>query len=73
MALGDCHEDVIRPTYSLLLTIIYFLRSSFVFWSTRDHSSVVKSTFFEEYLCVVALTGSEQGTQFLPLASYFLV
>ena len=30
--LGDCHEeDVIRPTYSLCLTIIYFLRSSFVF------------------------------------------
>ena len=34
-------------------------------------SSLVKSTY-EEHLCVVALTGSERGTQFHALASYFL-
>ena len=42
------------------------------FWSTRGHSSLFKS-MYEEHLCVVALTSSEQGTQFFPLASYFLV
>ena len=39
-------------------------------WSTRDHSSLVKSTY-EEHLCVVALTSSERETQFhrLPVTS----
>ena len=35
-------------------------------------SSIEKSTY-EEHMCVVALTGSERGTQFHPLASYFLL
>ena len=39
------------------------------FWSTRNHSSLVKSTY-EEHLRVVAMTSSERGTQFHPLASY---
>ena len=43
------------------------------FWSARDHSSLFKS-MYEEHLCVVrTLTRSERGTQFFPLASYFLV
>ena len=42
------------------------------FWLTRDHSSLFKS-MYEEHLCVVALTSIERGTQFFPLASYFLV
>ena len=43
------------------------------FWSTRDYSSLVKSTYYEEHLRVVALTSSERGTKFHPLASYFLL
>ena len=42
------------------------------FWPTRDHSYLARSTY-EEHLCVVALTGSERGTQIHHLASYFLV
>ena len=30
-------------------------------------------SMYEEHLCVVALTSIELGTQFFPLASYFLV
>ena len=64
--MGDCHEDVMGPTWSLQMLFPLF------FMSTLDHSSLVKSTY-EENLCVVALTSSERGTQFHPLASYFLV
>ena len=39
-----------------------------IFWSTRDHISLVKSTN-EEHLFVVVMTGSEQGTHFHLLAS----
>ena len=54
------------------------------FWSTSSFSrphilcvsgqrgTIAKSTY-EEHLCVVALTSIERGTQFFPLASYFLV
>ena len=34
---------------------------------------VIAKTMHEEHLCVVALTSMERGTQFFPLASYFLV
>ena len=30
-------------------------------------------SMYEEHLCVLALTSIERGTQFFPLASYFLV
>ena len=39
------------------------------FWSTRDHSSLVRSTYEEHLDDVVALTSSERGTQFHPLFS----
>ena len=33
----------------------------------------IAKSMYEEHLCVVALTSIERGTQFFPLASYFLV
>ena len=33
----------------------------------------IAKSMYEEHLCVVALTNIERGTQFFPLASYFLV
>ena len=42
------------------------------FWSTRDHSSQAESTY-EEYLCVVAITSSERGTQSHLACLYFFV
>ena len=67
--MGDCHEDVMTPTWSLLQTEMFF---PLFLWSTRGHSSLVKSTY-EEHMCAVALTSSERGAQFHPLASYNLV
>ena len=67
--MGVCHEDVIRLACSLLTEILFPL----FFWLTRDHSSLVESTY-EEHLCIVALAGSSgRGTQFHLLAPYFLV
>ena len=43
--MGDCHEDVIRPTchFDRQQMLVF---PSFVFLvSTRDHSSLVKSTY----------------------------
>ena len=34
---------------------------------------IIAKSMYEEHLCVVALTSIERGTQFFPLASYFLV
>ena len=33
----------------------------------------IAKSMYEEHLCVVALTSIGRGTQFFPLASYFLV
>ena len=33
----------------------------------------IAKSMYEEHLCVVALVSIERGTQFFPLASYFLV
>ena len=33
----------------------------------------IAKSMYGEHLCVVALTSIERGTQFFPLASYFLV
>ena len=37
-----------------------------------QHGTIAKS-MYEEHLGVVALTSIERGTQFFPLASYFVV
>ena len=66
--MGDCHEEVVRPPSDFDRQMLLPL----FFWSTRDHSCLFKS-MYEEHLCVVALTGMERGTQFVPLASYFRV
>ena len=66
--MGDCHEDVLRGLLGQFDRQMLF---PLFFWSTRDHSFLVKSTY-EEHLRVVALTSSERGTQSHPLASYFL-
>ena len=59
--------------YFVTLTdICSFSIFALFFWSTRDHSSLVKSTY-EEHMFVVAMTSSERGIHFHLLAFYFLV
>ena len=59
--MGDCHEEVARPTCHFDRQMLFPL----FFWSTRDQAK----SMYEEHLCVVALTSIERGTQFFPLAS----
>ena len=47
-------------------------RCSFLCFSGQ-RGTIAKSMYYQEHLCVVALTSIERGTQFFPLASYFLV
>ena len=42
------------------------------FCVSGQRGTIAKS-MYEEHLCVVAMTSIERGTQFFPLASYFLV
>ena len=54
-------------------------RSANAWVSTTDATiggeldNTIAKSMYEEHLCVVALTSIERGTQFFPLASYFLV
>ena len=42
------------------------------FLCVSGQRGTIAKSMYEEHLCVVALTSIERGTQFFPLASYFL-
>ena len=62
----------LRPILGHFDRQMLFSLFSLLFWSMRDHGSLVKSTY-EEHPLVVAMTSSEGGIQFHLLASYFPV
>ena len=43
------------------------------FLCVSGQRGTIAKSMHEEYLCVIALTSMERGTQFFPLASYRLV
>ena len=43
------------------------------FLCVSGQRGTIAKSVYEEHLCVVVLTSIERGTQFFPLASYFLV
>ena len=43
------------------------------FLCVSGQRGTIAMSMYEEHLCVVALTSTERGTQFFPLASYFLL
>ena len=57
----------LRLTWSLCLAD----RCSFL--CVSGQRGTIAKSMHEEHLCVVALTSTERGTQFFPLASYRLV
>ena len=49
------------------------LTGRYSFLCVSAQRGTIAKPMYEEHLCVVALTSIERGTQFFPLASYFLV
>ena len=44
-----------------------------LFLCVSGQRGTISKSMYEEHLCVEAMTSIERGTQFFPLASYFLV
>ena len=66
-------QDRMRGYTRWLEAYLITLTDRCSFLCVSGQRGTIAKSMHEEYLCVVALTSMERGTQFFPLASYRLV